>query len=137
MATKRSGIQQQRLMPSSLASMQCATTGRSDGLNQDYSRGFHLWLASRLDARHTVRRWFGEQRVNMKTPTTPQGLPPHFPHEADRETGEGLEPAYSVSKLHEYAEHYAHKALRAQAARQPQAQQGGGCVGLDLEDHPE
>ncbi len=51
-------------------------TGRSDGLNQDYSRGFHLWLASRLDARHTVRRWFGEQRVNMNTPTTPKGLPP-------------------------------------------------------------
>ena len=53
-------------------------TGRSDGLNQDYSRGLHLWFASRLDARHTVRRWFGEQRVNMKTPITPQGLPPYI-----------------------------------------------------------
>lgn len=50
------------------------------------------------------------------TNPTPQGLPPHFPHEADRETGEGLEPACSVSKLHEYAERYAREALRAQAA---------------------
>jgi len=65
-------------MPSSPASMQCATTGRSDGLNQDYSRGFHLWFASRLDARHTVRRWFGEQRKSMKTPITSQGLPPYI-----------------------------------------------------------
>lgn len=35
-------------------------SGRDDGLCQDYCRGLHLWFASRVDARHTVRRWFGD-----------------------------------------------------------------------------
>lgn len=35
-------------------------TGRNDGLCQDYNRKLHLWFASRVDARHTVRRWFGD-----------------------------------------------------------------------------
>lgn len=37
-------------------------TGWDTGLCQDYSRGLALWFASRLDARHVIRRWFGEQR---------------------------------------------------------------------------
>ena len=37
-------------------------TGWDNGLCQDYDRGLALWFASRLDARHTIRRWFGEQR---------------------------------------------------------------------------
>ena len=37
-------------------------TGWDTGLCQDYCRGLALWFASRLDARHTIRRWFGEQR---------------------------------------------------------------------------
>lgn len=28
----------------------------------DYCRCLALWFASRLDARHVIRRWFGEQR---------------------------------------------------------------------------
>jgi len=37
-------------------------TGWDNGLCQDYCRGLALWFASRLDARHTIRRWFGDQR---------------------------------------------------------------------------
>lgn len=37
------------------------STGRNDGLCQDYCRKLHLWFASRLDARWVVRRWFGDQ----------------------------------------------------------------------------
>jgi len=37
-------------------------TGWDTGLCQDYCRGLALWFASRLDARHVIRRWFGEQR---------------------------------------------------------------------------
>ena len=43
-------------------------TGWDTGLCQDYSRGLALWFASRLDARHTIRRWFGDQRKDMDTP---------------------------------------------------------------------
>ena len=113
MDTKRSGIQQQRLMPSSPASMQCVATGRSDGLNQDYSRGLHLWFASRLDARHTVRRWFGEQRVNMTTPTTPQGLPVRDLTDDEKQF---LHYNPNTSDLVEFVQSYAHEALAAQAA---------------------
>lgn len=37
-------------------------TGRNNGLCQDYCRKLSLWFASRIDARHTLRRWFGEKR---------------------------------------------------------------------------
>jgi hypothetical protein len=40
-------------------------TGWDAGLCQDYHRGLALWFASRLDARNTLRRWFGEQRKTM------------------------------------------------------------------------
>ena len=34
-------------------------TGWDSGLCQDYCRALSLWFASRMDARHVVRRWFG------------------------------------------------------------------------------
>lgn len=37
-------------------------TGWDTGLCQDYSRALSKWFASRLDARHVLRRFFGEQR---------------------------------------------------------------------------
>ncbi len=36
-------------------------TGWNTGLCQDYCRQLSLWFASRIDARHVVRRWFGDQ----------------------------------------------------------------------------
>lgn len=44
-------------------------TGWDTGLSQDYHRGLALWFASRLGARHTIRRWFGEQRKTMTVMT--------------------------------------------------------------------
>lgn len=41
-------------------------TGRTDGLSQDYNTKLHQWFASRIDARYTVRRWFGDQTVKRK-----------------------------------------------------------------------
>lgn len=37
-------------------------TGWDTGLCQDYSHALSKWFASRMDARHVLRRWFGEQR---------------------------------------------------------------------------
>lgn len=37
-------------------------TGWDTGLCQDYNRALSKWFASRLDARHVLRRVFGEQR---------------------------------------------------------------------------
>ncbi len=109
-------------------------TGRSDGLNQDYSRGIHLWFASRLDARHTVRRWFGEQRVNMKTPITPQGLPPQTAEDYLR----GRYGAYRGHFAWRELEEAFNGGLRAQAASvEPVGKiiNSGGNTG-SLPEHP-
>ncbi len=37
-------------------------SGWDSGLCQDYNRRLSMWFASRIDARHTVRRWFGDQK---------------------------------------------------------------------------
>ena len=37
-------------------------TGWDTGLCQDYNRALSKWFASRMGARHVLRRFFGEQR---------------------------------------------------------------------------
>lgn len=64
----------------------------------------------------------------MTTPTTPQGLPPHSLPAPSTWSMVGACPikAHTDMAVKAYAEAYAREALAAQAARQPQAQQGGG-----------
>ena len=48
-------------------------TGHPPGLLQDDSRKLHKWFASRLDARHVIRKQFGDPHEKRHIP--PRGTP--------------------------------------------------------------
>lgn len=62
-------------------------TGWDNGLCQDYCRGLSIWFASRLDARHTIRKHFMTQ-PNTQAPADERGaFESAYCEHADKETG--------------------------------------------------